>query len=192
MNEGIEQRQKGLENLILLVLGATDKKISVLHLEKEVFLLWNFHPKIRDYLSFIKHYKGPFSKEIQETIKDPLYLENHWTYVPPKRGDKLSGGFVGLTPMGREEYKRLEQKIKERNDELIHLLAGIKIVRELYDKLTMEELLFLIYDTYPDYIEKSNVYKDIECKKSQLVENLIKKGVMDRKNAKRSYQKRRS
>lgn len=175
-DSNINYEQKGLEHLILLILGIVDRKISLLHLEKEAFLLWNFDQKIQPYLRFIKHYRGPFSKEIQETIQDPLYLEDHWVYIPPR--DRLSGGYIELTPEGRSEYKRLLRKISD-NEELLYLIAGIKMVRELYDKLTLEELLLLVYDTYPDYIEKSDVYKDIEKRKLQLAEGLKKKGFVN-------------
>lgn len=178
LKEDEDPKQKGLENLILLVLGAVDRKISFLHLEKEVFLLWNFHPKIKYFLSFIKHYRGPYSKEIQEAIQDPVYLENHWIYSSAPKGDKLSGGYVELTNTGRKEYQRLVEAIKN-NDELLHLFSGIKIVRELYDKLTIKELLLLIYDTYPEYIRRSNVYKDILREKKLLTNGLIKKGIID-------------
>lgn len=174
----IDLRQKGLENFILLVLGAADRRISLLHLEKEVFLLWNFHPEIKEYLNFIKHYRGPFSKDIQEAIQDPVYLEDCWIYTPPKRGDNLSGGHVELTDKGREEYNRLVKRIREQED-LLHLLAGMKMVRELYDKLSMEELLLLIYDTYPEYSEKSNVYREIKRKRKLLAERIKKKGIID-------------
>ena len=174
----IDRRQKGLENFILLILGVVDKRISLLHMEKEVFLLWNFHPRIKEYLNFIKHYRGPFSKEIQETIQDPFYLEDYWIYTPPMKGDRLSGGYVKLADKGREEYHRLVKKI-EKKEELLHLLAGMKMVRELYDKLSMEELLLLIYDTYPEYSEKSKLYGEIECKKKMLAERLMKKGIID-------------
>lgn len=174
-NDDVDLKQKGLENFILLVLGMSDRKISLLHLEKEVFLLWNFHKKIKPYLKFIKHYRGPFSKEIQETVLNPMYLEGHWIYISPS--DKLSGGYVQLTLKGKMEYKRLFEKI-QKNDEMLHLLAGIKMVRELYDKLSLEELLLLIYDTYPEYIERSDVWNDIKKKKSQLAASLKKKGVV--------------
>ncbi len=178
-NESEEElRQRGLENFILLVLGMVDNKISLLHLEKEVFLLWNFHPQIKQYLTFIKHFRGPFSKEIQESILNPFYLDDYWIYIPPKKGDILSGGYIELTNLGRKEYQRLVNKIRE-DDDLLHLLAGIKTVRELYDKLTKEELLLLIYDTFPVYIEKSKVYKDIESKKAKLAESLLHKGFID-------------
>lgn len=174
----IDRRQKGLENFILLLLGVVDRRISLLHLEKEVFFLWNFHPKIKEYLNFIKHYRGPFSREIQEAIQDPLYLEDHWVYTPPRGRDKLSGGYVELSDTGREEYDRLIKEIGKQED-ILHLLAGMKMVRTLYDRLTMEELLLLVYDTYPEYSEKSNVYREIKRKGKLLAERLKKKGVID-------------
>lgn len=176
----IDLKQKGLENFILLILGIVDRRISLLHLEKEVFLLWNFDKNLREYLRFIKHFRGPFSKEIQETVVNPFYLENYWNYTSPRKGDNLSGGYVELSNKGKQEYKKLILKIKEK-EEFLHLIAGMKMVRELYDKLTLEELLLLIYDTYPDYTEKSSVYRDIEKKKSVLAERLRRKGIADLK-----------
>lgn len=170
----IDLKQKGLENFILLVLGMSDRKLSLLHLEKEVFLLWNFHKKIKPYLKFIKHYRGPFSKEIQETVLNPMYLEGHWNYSSSR--DRISGGYVQLTLKGRHEYSRIVEKLQD-NEEMLHLLAGIKMVRELYDKLSLEELLLLMYDTYPDYTERSEVWTDIKKKKCKLAISLKRKGV---------------
>jgi hypothetical protein len=180
MGEFDDAKQMGLEYLILLVLGCKDEIISMLHLEKELFLLWNFHPGIRKYMKFIKHYKGPFSREVQECVIHPFYLENCWEYIPPKKYDRLSGGYIKLTEKGKEEYKKFVNEIlKSRDNDLIHLLAGIKIVRNLYDKLSFKELLLLIYDTYPEYTEKSSVYWEIKKEKDKLAKNLMKKKVID-------------
>lgn len=180
--EGIEQEdnQKGLENLILLVLGAKDSEISILHLEKEVFLLWNFHPSIRVYLHFIKHYRGPYSPEIPETIKEPVYLDDSWIYIRPKSNDYMSGGYVKLTSRGRDEYNKLFRKIKEAGDnDLMHLLTGIDILRQLYDKLSFKELLLLIYDSYPDYIKASEEYDKINRDRINIARQLKNKGIID-------------
>lgn len=174
----VNSKQRGFEKFILLVLGEHDVTLSLLHLEKETFLLRNFYPDLKDYMNFLSHYRGPFSREVEETIKNPAYLENLWVYYPPKSGDKLSGGHIRLTDKGRREYKNLYEKVK--NDErLKHLLSGIKMVRNLYDSLSKEELLLLIYDTYPEYVEKSIVYNDIESKKGKLANKLRKRGVID-------------
>lgn len=179
----IERKQKGLERFILLILGASGKKISLLHIEKESFLLWNFYKKLKDSLKFIPHLRGPFSREIQESVLDPVYSEGYWEYIHPKNEDKLSGGFVKLTPEGKREYEYLVEKIKEE-EEVFHLLTGIEIVARLYGKLSLEELLLLIYDTYPEYIEKSKVYEDIWNKRKPLSAKLIKKGIIDKERYK--------
>ena len=181
-NDQIEKEDnlKGLENLILLVLGAKDIKISILHLEKEVFLIWNFHPSIKIYLHFIKHYRGPYSPEITETIRDPMYLDNCWIYIPPKNKDYISGGYVKLTIKGKKEYNRLFKDVKESgNDELMHLLTAINIVRQLYDELSLNELLLLIYDSYPEYTKASEEYNRINRDRISIAKQLKDKGIID-------------
>jgi hypothetical protein len=170
-------RLKALEKFILLTLGAVDRPISILHLEKEVFLLWNFHPDIRQYLNFVKHYKGPFSQEISKIVHHPFYLEGCWEYVPPQKSNDLGGGFVGLTQSGRIEYQRMYSAAKNK-ESLLPLLSGINIVRNLYDNLSYEELLLLIYDTYPEYTEFSKVSKEIERKKIYIAQKLLKDGII--------------
>jgi hypothetical protein len=172
-------KQKGLESLILLIIGASSRPISLLHLQKETFLLWNYHPYMKDFLHFIKHYRGPFSSEVEKVVFYPFYLDGCWSYVPPPRNDKLSGGFVELTPKGLKKYHELFQKAR-KNDNLIVLLTGIQVVRELYDKLSLEELLLLIYDTYPEYKLRSNVSKAIFQKRKSLAQEIYKKGFIDK------------
>jgi len=173
-----DTRSRALEHLILLLLGAEDQKISILHLEKEAFFIWNFHPDIKKFLRFISHYRGPYSEEIEQIIKNPFYVINCWTYIPPARYDTLTGGFVELTPKGRSEYQRL-YAASSANSQMGPILAAMKMVRELYDKLSPEELLLLIYDTYPEYQKKSNVFDGIQKSKKKLADNLVKKGYID-------------
>lgn len=173
-----DKKQRALEFLVLLLLGASDKRISLLHLEKEVFLLWNFHPDIKEFLTFISHYRGPYSKEIEEIIKNPFYLADCWKYIPPSRTDNISGGFVELTSQGREKYQQVYAE-SMKNQKMVPLLAAFKMVREMYDKLSLEELLLLIYDTYPEYRKKSNVYETIHKSRQSIAEKLKKKGFID-------------
>jgi hypothetical protein len=173
-----ETRSRALEHLILLLLGAHDQRISILHLEKEAFFLWNFHPDIKKFMKFISHYRGPYSEEIEQIIRNPFNLINCWTYIPPARYDTLTGGYVELTSHGRSEYRRLHSA-SSANPQMGPILAAMKMVRELYDKLTPEELLLLIYDTYPEYQKKSNVFDGIQKSKKRLADNLVKKGFID-------------
>ena len=173
-----ETRSRALEHLILLLLGAYDQRISIPHLEKEAFFLWNFHPDIKKFMKFISHYRGPYSEEIEQIIRNPFNLINCWTYIPPARTDTLTGGYVEMTSHGRSEYRRLHSA-SSANPQMGPILAAMKMVRELYDKLTPEELLLLIYDTYPEYQKKSNVFDGIQKSKKKLADNLVKKGFID-------------
>jgi len=182
-----EVQQIALEKLILLVIGSSnDKKLSSLHLQKEVFLLWNFHPDIKTLLKFIKHYKGPFSREIAQTIKDPLFLYNCWKFIAPPENEMLTGGYLLLTQKGKKLYSTSIIQMKQTDDDdlrksLIHLISGIKMINDLYSKLSPEELLLLFYDTYPNFTEKSNVYDIIYKKRDKIAINLYKKDLIDEK-----------
>lgn len=171
-------KQKGFEYFLLLVLGANTEKISMLHLEKEAFLLWNFDPSIKAFLHFIAHFRGPFSKDLEETIRNPYYCDSCWQYYPPDARDQLSGGFVELTNKGKKNYQIIYSSCQQ-SKEAHKLLAGIQMVRRVYDELSCEELLLLIYDTYPGYSKKSIVLDQIDKRRIKLAEQLLKKGVID-------------
>jgi len=121
-----ETRSRALEHLILLLLGAHDQRISILHLEKEAFFLWNFHPDIKKFMKFISHYRGPYSEEIEQIIRNPFNLINCWTYIPPARSDTLTGGYVELTSHGRSEYRRLHSAFTNPQDRTLPHTPGIR------------------------------------------------------------------
>lgn len=162
----------------MLLLGARDQKISILHIEKEAFFIWNFHPDFKRFMNFISHYRGPYSEEIEQVLRNPFNLVNCWAYIPPTRFDILSGGYVELTSLGRQEYQRL-YAVSSVNLQMGPILAAMKMVRELYDKLTPEELLLLVYDTYPEYQKRSNIFDNIQKSKKKLADSLMTKGYID-------------
>jgi hypothetical protein len=59
----------------------------------------------------------------------------------------------------------------------------MKMVRNLYDKLPTDELLFLIYSTYEDYTEKSTKSKELlsSPKRERIAESLMRKGLITEK-----------
>ena len=64
-----EEHQKQIEYLILLLLGSSkEKKLSLLHLEKEMYFLKDSAEMLTDFFTFIKHYRGMYSKEIKDTV----------------------------------------------------------------------------------------------------------------------------
>jgi hypothetical protein len=162
------------------LIGSSKKPLSMLHLEKEAFLLWKFNPGMEGFVNFIKHYRGPFSKELQKTVISPIYCLSCWRYSSPARGDNLTGGHIRLESKGQEEYHKLRGRM-QKDPELKQLLSAVTMVHELYDVLSAEELLLMIYDTYPEYIEKSDVYADINRKRKPISLRLFERGVIDQK-----------
>ncbi len=49
----------------------------------------------------------------------------------------------------------------------------------MYDKLSSDELLLLIYDSYPEYRKKSNVYENIYKSRQKIADKLREKGFID-------------
>lgn len=177
----VDVEQKIRELIILFILANSKERISILHLQKEVFLLWNFDKELKNSINFIKHLKGPFSRDIEETVNYPMVLTHCWKTFKPKRNDKLSGGFIKITSKGLNRYEKIEKEIKESNfEELLHLLSAAQIVTQIYNKLTLEELLLLIYDTYPAFTKKSSVYNEIYNKKDIIIERLLRKDIIDK------------
>jgi len=87
----------------------------------------------------------------------------------------MSGGYVELTPDGKREYQRI-YAASSANPDMQSILAAMMMVRELYDKLSLEELLLLVYDTYPEYQKKSDVFEAIRKSKKKLADDLVRKG----------------
>jgi hypothetical protein len=171
------ENQREVEYFILLLLGTSQKRrLSVLHLEKEFFFLWNASDYVRPLMEFIAHYKGPYSKALADTIRSPMHLEGLWEYEEPKKQDDLSGGFVRLNQKGIQKYKEVISKIYSMNNKkLINIIAGMNLLHDLYDNLDLKELLYFVYtnSNYKIYIKKSEVYDRIVT--DEMKRNLIKK-----------------
>jgi hypothetical protein len=137
-----------IERYLLLLLGAKDRPIpSALHLQKEMFLLANFKESLKEELNFEKHYYGPFSQTIDEAIRSPTYFSESFSF----QGDQIM-----LSKNGIAEFNSM---IKENrgHKEFDLLISGLVLIREIYDQLSRNELLLLIYCTYPEYTTLSKV-----------------------------------
>jgi len=177
--DDVEKRHLAQENLVLLVLGeAMDKEMSMLHLEKEIFLLWNFHPKIKAFVDYVPYKRGPYSEAISYVIHSPYFRTNQWTYTPPKKSDKYSSGYIRLTENGKREYKELYDRMI-KNETMQSVIAGISIVRALYDRYTPEELIYLVYRGYENYTTESEVKREIFAREDYLLRNIQKIKDMD-------------
>jgi len=189
MVEDFQDNLEEIEKLVLLVLGKAGQMISVLHLQKLVFLLWRFHPIIRELVEFRPHKKGPYSKDIQEVLKSPFYYPDHWKYIPPHSSvDRTVGGYVELTDKGRRKYREfsetLESIVRNRNHEnresVLNLLTALDIIVPIHTRLEWDELLLLIYTTekFKEYSKKSEISKDIKERYQDIMGRLIRKGFL--------------
>ena len=55
------------------------------------------------------------------------------------------------------------------------LLAGIEIVRRLYDYLTPEEFIYGIYENYPEMTTNSEIKNEIFAKREKIIRKLKRK-----------------
>ncbi|MEM3665224.1 MAG: hypothetical protein QXW47_10020 [Candidatus Jordarchaeales archaeon] len=161
-----------LERYIILLLGVVDRPIpSLEHLQKELFILSRVNPRVAELIHFEKHYKGPFSQNVAEVVNNPVY------YTDAFRRDRE--GRCWITPEGKKIYEELVRENAGKPG-FSHLLAVMKAIRELYDALSKEELLFLIYVTYPEYQEKSSFSDQLLSpeRKRKIAEKLLEKGLI--------------
>ncbi|MDE0525003.1 MAG: hypothetical protein OXI27_00155 [Thaumarchaeota archaeon] len=161
------------ERYIALLLGVKDKPIpSMWHLQKEMFIASRAVPKINEIFGFEKHYHGPYSQTLQEVTEEPLHLDN----VYKVRQD----GTVSITQSGKDYFNKIVDQHKG-NKRFASLLQALRLTRNVYDKLGWEELLFLIYMTYPDYADVSNIYDELvgnRENRDRLANSLFSKGLV--------------
>ena len=164
---------KVVEEYVVSLLGVEDKPLpTIWHLQKEFFILTKMNPKAQQLFNFVKHYEGPYSEVLQESYKEPMYFEDAF--------ETKSNGEISLTQEGKKTFNEIQNK-HSNDPKFTHFMQSLKLIRGIYDKLSKEELLFLIYLTYPKFIEYSNVYDRIvknEEKRKQLCGSLLKKGLI--------------
>ena len=161
-----------IEKYVILLLGSMERPVpSPVHLQKEIFILSRAVKKIEDYIVFEKHYFGPYSVDLDNASKDPTYYPSAYNYT--------RNGYE-LTDKGHEYFFRIVNANKD-NDKFQDFLAIVRMVRELYDVLSQDELLFLVYSTYgEDYTRFSSVSKKLlEPKKAkEIAKGLLSKGMI--------------
>ena len=73
---------------------------------------------------------------------------------------------------------------KYKNNSFQIFLSSLKLIRDLYDELENEELLFLIYETYPEYTEYSRISDELlknKSKRVKITRSLLSKGIITEK-----------
>ncbi len=175
--------ERPAEKLIILLLGARDAPIpSEIHLQKEMFLLSRSYSTIQDTYQFSSFYLGAFSRTLLELSHDPFYYREAFT--------KDQNGYH-LTEEGRIRYRALVHDL-EHNEKFGHVLSSMKLIRSIYDKFTGDELLCLMYLTYPEFTDSSSEFDRVvrnkktrdSLLKNMLAKNLITKERLEELSAK--------
>ncbi len=164
-----------IEKYIILLLGVVNRPVpSATHLEKEMFVLSKSFPVIQQYFNFEEFHYGAYSQALQETIEEPFYFEDAF---------KIEGNKISLSESGKLEYQKIV-KSGQFHKQAKELLSAIKLIRDLYDKLSVDELLFIIYSTYPESAKFSSVsdkYLKDKKMRARLAKNLLSKGIISEK-----------
>jgi hypothetical protein len=161
-----------IERYIILLLGVRDRPIpTATHLQKELFALTKANPRMAENISFDKHHFGPFSDDVKSISLNPIY--NGDAYV------KDESNRLHLTESGKNVFSNLSSK-NSGNPRFQELLAMMTIVRDLYEDLTVDEVLFLVYVTYGEYTERSSRSEHLlsPFKRRQLSRRLLEKGAI--------------
>jgi len=163
---------QNIEKYLIILLGIDDHSIpSLTHLQKEMFVLSKTIPKIGESIKFQKHYLGPYSDDLNDIVKEPVFFPNAFKF-DVNRGYRI-------TDEGKEILKKMIDFNKD-NPKFIQLLSIAKMTRKLYDRLSRDELLLLIYLTYNEFTEFSSVSDNLlsSMKKRELARRLLDKGVI--------------
>ncbi len=171
-NEEDLDELKVIERYLILLLGVKEEPIpSETHLQKELFFLSKSNPIIKNFITFQKHYFGPYSEVVNDLSRNPVHFINSFEYNKE--------GKFSLMNQGKDIFENLVEEYQD-NENFKKMLSAMKLIRKLYEKLTTDELLFLIYATYDEYTEKSHKAKRLLTKRSRtrLAQQLLEKGII--------------
>ena len=176
-NKGRPAREAGilvnaLEELIILLLGSSPNPLpSRWHLQKELFMLAQVNPKLGPLIGFEPRYDGPYSLHLREVSLEPFRRVGAYGVD--------SAGRMRLTEAGRSMFDKKAADAGPQS-RLASLLAAAEVIRMLYDRMSVEELLFLICDTYPEEADCSDrryAFRDASVRR-RLADSLLKKDLI--------------
>jgi len=123
------------KKLIALLLSGAEKPIrSKVNFQKELFLLIRSLPQFESLFDFMPHRLGPYSNSAEQIIES-----NPELFVADNKGIYLS-----------DEGERFRSSVQKemRPENLERLVKSIEFIRSIYDHLSDDEFMFLIYMTY--------------------------------------------
>ena len=150
-----------LQKYIVLLLHANDNEPikGNTWFQKELVLIAENVEEIGEEASFDSDMYGPWSENAKEQLED-LEMDE----VVSKEGNK-----IWLSPLGKKIAARLQKEVPEEHIEMI------SDFKELLNDLPDEEVLTLIYFTFPKFTEESLVKEKIEKNRLKTAISLYKK-----------------
>jgi hypothetical protein len=149
--------------IAILLSGAENPISSKVHFQKELFLLIKSLPQFESIFDFMPHRLGPYSNSAEHVIEN-----NPELFIADKKGIYLSNDGKGFCSLVRNEM---------HPENLDRLISSVQFIRQVYDQLTDDEFMFLVYMTY-GYTEKSDRFDALLKKKKQLAESLLRKKII--------------
>ena len=161
-----------LEDLVILLLGSSPNPMpSSHHLQKEMFMLAKAAPKIGPLIGFERGRDGPYSARLRDASFEPSRRAGAYRI---DRADRLH-----LTEEGRKIFDKRAADAGPRS-RLADLIVVAEMIRMVYDKLSVDELLLLICDTYPEEVDRSGAqgaFGDASVRR-RLADSLLKKDLI--------------
>ncbi|MDI3475369.1 MAG: hypothetical protein PWQ79_1917 [Thermococcaceae archaeon] len=178
-----EQKELLIEQYLILLIGVVDTPVPTnLHLQKEFFILRNVAPDLSKIINFEKHMYGPYSPDLNEALKNPIYYPEAFEfYVQDLPLVKRMIVEISLTPKGKAAFRELLKEYSHA-EPFREFITIAKAIRLMYDPLNVEELLLLIYSTFKDWTEYSSIYKSLMAptRRRRLAYELYKKGIISK------------
>ncbi|HOW29597.1 MAG TPA: UPF0175 family protein [archaeon] len=150
-----------LQKYIILLL-ASNNNVPIrgdVWFQKELFLIAKNLKNIDEEASFCSDMYGPYSENADNQLEE-LELDD----VIKKDGSKIA-----ITNYGKEIAKKIESNIAKP---ILNMISDFKI---LLNDLDNEEVLAIIYFTFPDYTDESLVIANIKKDRKEIAIRLYKK-----------------
>ena len=152
------------KKLIALLLSGADNPIaSKVNFQKELFLLIKAMPQFESIFDFMPHRLGPYSNSAEHIIEN-----NPELFVADNKG-------IYLSDEGKQFSSSVQKEMHPEN--FLTLIQSITFIRSVYDHLTDDELMFLVYMTY-GYTEKSDRFDGLLKRRKQLADSLLRKKII--------------
>ncbi len=151
-----------IEDIVILLLGITEDNAPIYGrtlLVKEVFLtikevIEKYAIKYQD-PKFISYKYGPYSFNLIDAIESMAM--RGYIIRSGRKGTKKES--FSLSEKGKERYMQIKDGIKAKWPQLIDEL---KEKRRGWDELGTDGILKYVYQNYPEYLDRSTIYKKYE------------------------------